>query len=66
MPRKIPELPERFQQSIFKAQVRRGVPEHVISSFTVPLFVDGEVAGRLTLSILRCQKVWGYLLMIIK
>ena len=55
-----PKLPQGFQQSIFKGQVREGeVTGYVMSSCTILWLVGVEVTGWLTLSILRCQKVWG-------
>ena len=56
-----PELPEGFQQSAFKGQVRKGIPGSVISPCIILLLVDGDVAAWLTVSILRCQDVWGLL-----
>ena len=56
-----PELPEGFQQSAFKGQVTKGIPGSEISSCIILLLVDGEVAAWLTVSILRCQDVWGLL-----
>ena len=43
---KKPELPDGFQQNIFKGQVREGSPGCVISSCTILRVADGEVAGR--------------------
>ena len=56
-----PGLPEGFQQSAFKGQVRKGMPGSEISSCIILLLVDGEVAAWLTVSILRCQEVCGLL-----
>ena len=55
-----PELPRWFQQSIFKGQVREGeVTGYVISLCTILWWVDVEVTQWVTLSVLRCQKIWG-------
>ena len=40
-----PELPEGFQQSIFKGQMRGAVTGYVIPSFPVLSLVDVEVTG---------------------
>lgn len=49
---KYPELPEEFQQSNFKTQVRdEGISGHVAHSCTVLWLIDVGVAGWLTLSL---------------
>ena len=53
--------PKGFQQSMFKGKVRKGIPGCVISSCTVLWLVDVGVAGKLTLSVLRHQKIWRLL-----
>ena len=56
-----PWKPKGFQQSIFKGKVRRAIPGCVISSWTILWLVGVEVAGQLTSSVLRHQKIWGLL-----
>ena len=64
------ELPKRFQQSIFKSQVREGdcrVCDQILHNSMIVWWSGNRVVSQgFTLSVLRLQEAWGYVLMVIK
>ena len=65
-----PNSLKEFQQSIFfKATWGKGTPGYAITLCTILIgwgWGNKVVSQVLTLSIVKCHKIWGYMLMIIK